>query len=223
MAEGRRERMREKIRSRGAHGLPPHEVVEFLLYPFIPRKDTSPLAKLLLKQFGGMEGLFNAKEEELLRVPGMTKMAAVTFPLYKDLLSVTVEAETMTQIKDLTTPKDAGEFCVKLLLYSSNEKVMAVYVNNLGRVLGHRTISEGNTVSAPFDVISICRGALVYDADGVIITHNHPTGNLKPSLDDVVCTEDLQKHLKEINVKLLDHIIVNKEEYLSMRKEGYIK
>lgn len=223
MAEGRRERMRDKIRSRGAHGLPPHEVVEFLLYPFIARKDTSPLAKTLLNTFGSIDHLLNATEEELLRVPGMPKLAAITFPIYKDLVSITNEEQAKSQIKDLSTPKNAGEFCAKLLSHCTNERVMAIYVNSLGKILGHKIISDGDTTSSRFDSKLICRGAILNDADGVIIAHNHPSGNLCPSQDDIDCTSEIEIVLGNMDVKLLDHVIVSKSEYLSLRQSGYLK
>ncbi|MBQ8178259.1 MAG: RadC family protein [Clostridia bacterium] len=223
MAEGRRERMREKIRARGAQGLPPHEIIEFMLYPFIPRKDTSPLAKELLKEFKSLDGILEAKEDELLRVKGMPKMAAVTFPMYKELIKVAYEENVLKKEQKIANSKDAGNFCAKLLYYSSVEKVAVVYLNNLDKILGYDIISEGSTTETHFDAKKICKGAVFYQASGIIITHNHPSGNMMPSDEDVSCTQRIQKQLEPLGIKLMDHVIVSGDRYYSMRNNGDIK
>lgn len=220
MSEGRRERMRDKIRSRGVYGLPPHEVVEFLLYPFIPRKDTSPLAKALLKQFGGLDGIFDASEEELLLVKGMTKMAAVTFPLYKDLIKVAYSEHALKKEHKIANSNDAGSFCTKLLYYSRVEKIAAIYLDSLSKVLGYEIISEGDTTGTNFDIKKICKGGVINQAAGVIITHNHPGGNMMPSDEDIITTKKIQSQLEPLGIKLMDHIIVNGDNYYSMRNGG---
>ncbi len=223
MAEGRRERMRDKIRSRGASGLPPHEVIEFMLYPFIPRKDTSPLAKALLKEFGSMDGILEAKEEELLRVSGMPKMAAVTFPMYKDLIKVAYEENVLKRERKIANSKDAGNFCSRLLYYSVVEKMAVIYINSIDKILGYDIVSEGSTTETHFDAKKICKGAIFNQASGIILTHNHPSGNMMPSDEDISCTQGIQKQLEPLGIRLIDHIIVSGERYYSMRNNGDIK
>ncbi len=223
MAEGRRERMRAKIRSRGAEGLPPHEVVEFFLYPFIPRKDTSPLAKELLKAFGSMDGILEATEEQLLEVKGMPKMAELTFPLYKDLIRVAYDENVLKREQKIANTKDAGSFCTKLLYYSSVEKVAVIYLNQLDKIIKFEIISEGSTTETPFDTKKICKGAILNQAKGIIITHNHPSGSVVPSDDDIACTLNIKKQLEPLGVKVMDHIVVSGERYYSMRSAGDIQ
>ena len=76
MAEGRRERIRKRIRQEGVDGLFPHELLEYMLYPYIPRKDTAGIARALLAEFGSLHGVFTAKESRLASVKGMTATAA---------------------------------------------------------------------------------------------------------------------------------------------------
>ncbi len=220
MAEGRRERMRSKIRSRGVDGMPPHEVVEFLLYPFLPRKDTSPLAKRLLTVFDGLDGLLNASESDLLAVEGMPQMAALTFPLYKDILKLNDEEQIKKSKKIITDPTNAADLCMRTLMHARNEQLVVFYINSVGNVISQEIISEGNSTQTKFDTTLICRNAIVNGATSILISHNHPSGNLKPSVDDLIGTKDLANLLKQVNVKLIDHIIVNKEKYYSFRREG---
>ena len=86
MAEGRRQRVREKVAKGGINILADHEKLEFLLYPYLPRRDTVPIARELLREFGSLNAVFNASTPELESIKGMPKLAALTFPQLKPLL-----------------------------------------------------------------------------------------------------------------------------------------
>ena len=216
MAEGRRERMRNKIRSRGVDGLPPHEVVEFLLYPFVPRKDTSPLAKTLLAEFGGLDRLFDASEDQLLSIPGMPKMAALTFPQYKRLISKAEMTSIKNRIKDVKDPMQLGKYCVKLLENCVNERVVAIYLDANQRIIEQKIISDGNNTSSKVDFVTISKGAILYNAKYVVITHNHPNGSLIASTDDNIITQNLKRHLEQLGVILLEHVIVSGPDFINI-------
>ena len=216
MAEGRRERMRNKIRSRGIDGLPPHEIIEFLLYPFVPRKDTSPLARTLLYEFGGLDNLLKASEEELLSIPGMPKNAALTFPLYKPLVDGANRLNSLNKQKGVKDADQIGKYCLKLLENCYNERIIAIYVNENEKILGQKVISDGTTARAKIDFNKIAKGAILLDAKGVVIAHNHPGGGLFASLDDIEVTDRLEEHLSNIGIRLLDHIIVGDKEVISI-------
>lgn len=222
MAEGRRERMRLKIRSHGVDGLPAHELVEFLLYPFIPRKDTSSLAKTLLKEFGGLDELFNATEDELSAVPGMPKMASLTFPLYKQMIE---NANILNHTNYYKGAKDScqmGLYCSKLLENCYEERVIAVYCNNNEKIIGQKVISKGNSTNSIIDFNLISKFAILYGATGVVIAHNHPGGTLVPSLEDKMVTEKLSAYLKNLKIRLLDHFIVSEKGIYSLFNSGKI-
>lgn len=216
MAEGRRERMRNKIRSRGIEGLPPHEVVEFLLYPFILRKDTSPLAKTLLAEFGGLDRLFDASEEELLSIPGMPKMAALTFPQYKRLISKAELVSTKNRIKEVKDPTQLGKYCVKLLENCVNERVIAIYLDANQRIIEQKVIADGTNSDCNVDFFAVSKGAILYHAKYVVLTHNHPNGSLVISSNDKSVTKNLGYHLETIGVELLEHVIVSGSTFINV-------
>lgn len=218
MAEGRRERMRNKIRSRGIDGMPPHELVEFLLYPFVPRKDTSPLARTLLFEFGGLDNLLNSTEEDLLSIPGMPKNAALTFPLYKPIVENANKLNISNRSKFVKDASQIGAYCRKLLENCFNERIIAIYVNENEKILGQKLISDGTTSRAIMDFNKISKGAILYDAKGVIVAHNHPGGALFPSQDDSIVTKNLEEHLRLLGIKLLDHFIVSDKDVFSIMR-----
>ena len=102
------------------------------------------------------------------------------------------------------------------------ESFKAVYMNRSNHVLGCLTISEGGPCSTAVDVKLILQGALLTNASGVILAHNHPSGNLKPSEPDKVMTEKIKKALTAMDTRLLDHLIVTRESYFSFIDDGEI-
>ena len=93
-------------------------------------------------------------------------------------------------------------------------------MNRSNHVLGCLTVSEGGPYSTAVDVKLILQGALLTNASGVILAHNHPSGNLKPSEPDKIMTERIRKALTVMEVNLLDHLIVTRESYFSFVDEG---
>lgn len=100
------------------------------------------------------------------------------------------------------------------------ESFKVIYMNRSNHVLGCLTVSEGGPCSTAVDVKLILQGALLTNASGVILVHNHPSGNLKPSEPDKIMTERIRKALTVMEVNLLDHLIVTRESYFSFVDEG---
>jgi DNA repair protein RadC len=219
MAEGRRERVKEKVRAAGLDALAPHEIIEFLLYPFIPRKDTSPLARALLEEFVSLDGILNAKEQDLQKVPGMPKSAALYFPVYSKVVGK-ARSEFMIKRHELVNIHEAEIFLIELLGLNPTEELHMLCLDSKRRIIKSKKISEGSAVNTDVNMRLIAETALKTNAAYIILGHNHPSGEIEPSNEDLVCTAAAQKLLKSLNVGLLDHIIVGKQTAYSMRLEG---
>lgn len=111
-----------------------------------------------------------------------------------------------------------AQFSDETIDYRESFKV--IYMNRSNHVLGCLTVSESGPCSTAVDVKLILQGALLTNASGVIIAHNHPSGNLKPSEPDKIMTERIRKALMVMEVNLLDHLIVTRESYFSFVDEG---
>ena len=125
----------------------------------------------------------------------------------------------------ITGAKDAYRILRKLhddntIDYTETFKVL--YLNQANHVLGYKIVSEGGITSTYSDIRTIMQGALLTNASGVILAHNHPSGNLKPSEPDKIMTEKIKKALTAMDTRLLDHLIVTRESYFSFTDEGQI-
>ena len=102
------------------------------------------------------------------------------------------------------------------------EEVKLLLLNRNNRVLGIHSLAKGGLTSCVVDIRIILSVALKCLATGIILVHNHPSGNLKPSIDDIKITEQLKDGCKLLNIELLDHLIITREDYFSFADEGML-
>ena len=134
--------------------------------------------------------------------------------------SNTVPYDKRTKVRDA---KDAYKVMLKThddctLDYIETFKVL--YLNQNNHVLGCRTISEGGLTSTQSDVRTILQGALLTNAVAIILAHNHPSGNVKPSTEDINTTAKITKAAKLLDISVLDHIIYTRENCYSFADDG---
>lgn len=134
----------------------------------------------------------------------------------------TVSYDKRTKVRDA---KDAYKVMLKThnddtLDYIETFKVL--YLNQNNHVLGCRTISEGGLASTCCDARTILQGALLTNAVAIILAHNHPSGNVKPSTEDINTTAKITKAAKLLDISVLDHIIYTRENCYSFADDGEI-
>ncbi len=220
--DGHRERMRQKIRNGGLVTFQPHEILEYLLFPFVPRKDTNEIAHALIDKFSSFSGVLNAKEEELLSVRGMTENAALFLATLPDVFRVYVEdvSRTGANRKDLAGRGVARSFlCSKLFGYNQ-EQVCVAALDAHDKLLKCEVIDRGSGDSVRLDVRKIVDLALRTGASAIIIAHNHPSGNVFPSQMDVDLTREVMNTLTGIGVTLQDHLIFSGTDCYSFEENG---
>ncbi|MFC3158146.1 DNA repair protein RadC [Chryseobacterium arachidis] len=100
------------------------------------------------------------------------------------------------------------------------ESFFSLYLNQANKVLGIKRISESGISSTLVDVRIIMQTALLCNASGIILAHNHPSGNLTPSVEDLKITRDIKEASKFLNIHLLDHCILTSENHISFAEEG---
>ena len=100
------------------------------------------------------------------------------------------------------------------------EYMYALYLNNSNDVIGYHQISIGGITGTIVDVRILLQGILLCNGSGIIIIHNHPSGNLKPSIQDKRITEKVKTACETLDIKLLDHLIITEENYYSFADNG---
>jgi len=219
--DGHRERRRRQFLEHGLDSFADHEVLELLLFYAIGRRDTNPIAHELIRHFGSLEQVFSASREELESVPGMGPCAATLITLIPAVLR-RVRLSKEGPAKIFNNVKDMGDYFVDLFFAMQHEAVYEACLDGKGKIICCRRLNEGGPASTEFSIRQAVEVALRYNAVAVVLAHNHPSGNVIPSVADCTTTRQLQEALVAIDVDLWDHIIVAGTDYSSMAKAGML-
>ena len=219
--DGHRKRRREQFIRHGLDAFADHEVLELLLFYAIGRRDTNPIAHALLDHFGSLPAVFAAPLEELEQVEGMGPHAASLVALLPAIfrrLRLSAEGQNLK----LTTTEEMGAYFLDLFFGQRSEVMYQVCLDGKGKVLCCRRLSEGGASAAECSVRRVVEIALRCNAVGVVLAHNHPSGLALPSREDYVATSQVTEALSAIGVRLVDHIIVADQDFVSMAENGSI-
>lgn len=216
--ENHRGRMLDKFQKNGLTVFSDHEVLEILLYFSIPRMDTNEIAHNLMNRFGSLHAVFEASEDELMQVKGIGARSAVLVHFMHELFcryqqDCTRDEFSMTR---LNTLERMGAYFVPQFMGLTHEVLLAAYVDNKGRILGCEIISEGTSSMVQVNTRKIIEEAFARKAAGVVLAHNHPSGDAVPSNEDIGMTKNLENVLGSIGVQLVDHLVVAGRQFISI-------
>jgi len=218
---GHRQRLRERFRKDGVAGMHDYEVLELLLTYALPRKDVKPLAKELIRVFGSFAAVFDASLEELEKIKNVGPISATLLGLIKEICSMYL-AEKMKNKDILSSPQAVLNFARVKLAGLPREAFLVIFLNNKNRVILCKIIQEGTIDQAIIYPRRLIEEALACHATGVILVHNHPSGEPEPSPEDKQLTRSLLEAARTIDLRILDHIIVGREGYCSFLEKGLL-
>ena len=217
--KGHRQRMRAKFLAHGLEGFPQHEALELLLYYTNSQKNTNELAHRLLKKFGSLAGIFDADFKSLTAVEGVGEQTAVLLmlqaPMWRMYMADKYQAIKNRQI----TPTNAGEYITTLFYGYTKEIFYLLSLDNECRLISADIVARGTVNNVAVYSREIVKQALENNAAFAIMAHNHPNGVLVPSQQDLKTTKVIESALHFINVKLIDHIIVANNRFISLAKD----
>lgn len=216
-----RKRLRERFRKSGADGMHDYELLELLLTFSIPRRDVKPVAKKLISEFGGLSGVLDADQKKLEGLSGVGSMSAALIRLVKEIYN-TYLAENMKRGDVLSSPETVLKFVRVRLSGMTNEAFMVIYMNVKNEVIDYSILHEGTVDNVAVYPRRIIESALSRNASGVILVHNHPSGNPAPSREDKSLTRDIADAAITLDIRVLDHIIVGKDGYFSFMENDLI-
>ena len=220
--DGHRDRLRSRFLEHGTDAMEDHALLELLLFYACPRIDTNPLAHRLLDHFGGLPQIMDASAEELQQVPGIGKNTAALLKLIPQLSRRTEIRRCGTE-DILNTTEKAGRY---LIPYFSTERDEVVYMLCLDakcKVISCRLLFRGSVNSAVVNIRSAVENALLSKATSVILAHNHTSGLAIPSQEDGITTRKLYDALAAVDVKLVDHIVVADDDFVSLADSGFFR
>ena len=218
---GHRARLRQRLVDGGPEALLDHELVEYLLGLAILRRDTKPLAKKLIQDFGSFGALMSADAEAIARIGGLGEGAVAALKV--------VQASALRMLKQEVKDRPVLGSWQALLDYlradmahEAIERVRVLFLNAKNVLIRDEPMWEGSVDESAVYIREIMRRALDYHATAIIIVHNHPSGDPSPSQQDIRLTRDLAEAGRHLRVTLHDHVIIGANGYSSLRAMGVI-
>jgi DNA repair protein RadC len=221
--KGHRAHLRERFRKTGLAGFADHEVLELLLTLCIPRHDVKPQAKLLLKHFGSIRNVFDAPLEEMVTFSGIGETTATGIKILKELATLYLK-ECVKKGPLLNNNQELLNFWIARLGGLKHEVFEAAYLDKNYRLLpeGIERIEEGTVDRAAVYPRKVITAALKRSAVNIVLAHNHPSGDHRPSPFDFQITQTLKYVCDILGIRILDHIIVTDQYTYSFRQSGFL-
>ena len=209
--EGHRERIREAYRKQGMNGMADHVVLEMLLTYAIPRKDVNELAHRLLNTFGSLTGVLEADPLRLSDIDGVGERTALFLHSLYDLhRRLTLESASANTATRLETPEAACRYAIALGMGDQYETLRIICLDANMAVLHTEALQVGTLSHVSFEPRRVIETALMHKARCLILTHNHPSGILIPSADDIETAKMIEQIGSRLEIDVRDQLILTK-------------
>ena len=219
--KGHRERLRHRLLHSGGEALLDHEVIEYLLMLTIPRRDTKPLAKRLIREFGSLAALLTTDGLSLKKADGIGSASTGALKIVHTA-GLRLLSEPLREQPILSSWQALLDYLRADMAHLVNERVRILHLDSKNRLIRDELASEGSIDQAAIYTREVIKRALELGSAAVILVHNHPSGDSTPSRQDIAVTRDILEAGKYLGIAVHDHIIIGKNGHTSFRSKGLI-
>ncbi len=214
------DRPREKYAKNGAISLSDAELNPILLRTGNESESAVELAKHLLSSSDNSLNTLSEKTlQELSEIKGIGQVKAITL-LTAFEIGRRIRTEKVELKPHIQNSLDVVNLMQAKIAYLNHEEFWVIYLNNANTILKTVQISKGGITSTEVDTRIVMQEAVILKATQIILCHNHPSGSVKPSKADIALTEKINKISRIMDIILVDHIIIHRENYYSFAEEG---
>lgn len=208
---GHRQRVKANVCKNGFSQLEDHRLLELILFYSIPQADTNGLAHKLLDEFGSLKNIFNESVDRLRMVSGVGESTAIMLSAMGEVYRRNQKTGADRR-RTYKTHEDYCNLAISYLAGESKEVAFAFYFDSADRLKRAVELSSGDETSVQIDAKKVYQNAVLLDAAGVVLAHNHPGRSNEPSLSDLDTTRSISVMLRKLGVRLYDHIILDGED-----------
>jgi DNA repair protein RadC len=217
------ERPREKLYSRGSDALSNAELLAILLRSGTAKQSALDIARQLLMEYKGLLQLGTMSTAALSKHYGVGPAKAATLSAAFQLGARFHESLQYNETPVITGPESAANAYGERLRLLSKETCKVILLNRAHRAFRDINISVGSISASIVHPREVFKPAIDHLASAILLMHNHPSGELKPSRQDIEITSSIRKAGEILDIPLLDHIIIGHSGYLSLREQGYME
>lgn len=213
---------REKLLTKGVHTLSNAELIAILIGSGSMDLSAVDLSKYILCECqNNLNMLASLELNDLLKFKGIGKAKALSIIAAFELGKRKRETEVINK-HSLKSSKDIFEVMQTTLSHLTTEEFWAIYLNNNLNLIDKKLIGKGGISETSVDARIIFNHAIQLKATRIILCHNHPSGNMEPSREDLIITEKLCHGAATLSLKIIDHIIIYQEKFYSFADQGFI-
>lgn len=216
------DRPREKLLGKGASGLTDTELLAILINSGTKNRSAVDLARELLAVVNNnLNSLGKLSVSDIRKIRGIGNARAVTIAASMELgrRRKLAEAQELTQIR---SSHEVAEIFQPLLSDLPHEEFWILFLNRSNKVINRMKLSQGGISGTVTDVRIVMKQAIECLASGIIVCHNHPSGNLTPSESDTRITQKIKEAGNLMDIQLLDHLIISDKDYYSFADNGML-
>lgn len=208
---GHRQRLRARFLEMGVDSLTDSDVLELLLTLGTPRKDCKQPARDALKKFGSLQKVLEANPDELIEVKGIGPVNSFAVSFVQAVAGRYLK-ERIKDRKYLNSSADVAQYLTHTMRRLKKEVLNVIFLDASHGIIDSEIVAEGTLTTNTIYPRELVKKALENHAAAIIIAHNHPSGNLTPSSDDIKLTRHLFLACSMVNINLLDHMIIGSGE-----------
>jgi DNA repair protein RadC len=218
---GHRKRLRERFMNGGSNALPDYELLELVLFQAHPRLDVKPLAKQLITHFGSFADVISATPQRLSEVKGVGPTVIASLKVINEAAIRLAGA----RIKDkpiLASWTALIDYCQASMAFGDKEQFRVLFLDKKNRLIADEVLQEGTVDHTPVYPREVAKRALEVGATAIILVHNHPSGDPRPSKSDIDMTKTIVKAGETLGIMVHDHIIICRGDYSSFKTMGLL-
>jgi DNA repair protein RadC len=215
------ERPRERLQKFGPEALSAQELLALVIGRGIPKKSVMSIAQELLIKFGNIKAIGQATIEELSEIKGIGLAKAAQIKACFELgKREDLEPELINF--DIKNPEAVVKAVRASIKDKAKEHFKLILLNPRNKIIGISTVSVGTLNASLVHPREVFKDAIVHSAASVVLAHNHPSGDPEPSEDDLKITKKLVDSGKILGIEVLDHIVIGKNNFCSLKERGLI-
>lgn len=216
------ERPVEKLLISGPESLNNAELLAIILRTGTKEENIITLSNRIISELDGLEGLLDAGIEEITKIKGIKHKKASQILAVGELVRRISKVVLLKERDKISSPNDIAKILMKDMVFLKQEVLKLVMLDTKNNIIGLKDVFVGSLNTSIVHPREIFKEALKRSSSSIIVCHNHPSGDPTPSKEDIDITIRLKECGRIIGIDLLDHLIIGKNQYVSLKEKGII-
>jgi len=213
-------RPREKAKVKGVQNLTDQELLALILRCGTKGTSVLELSSNIINKYHNFYNLVNCEYKDLMKINGVKEAKAIEILSVMELTK-RIQKSKLDIVEVINSPDDIYNNFYIFLKEEKQENFIVVFLDIKSHIINYETLFVGGSNFSLIDVNLILKKSICYGACKIICLHNHPSGDPTPSNQDIMITKKINTAAQLLEIKLLDHIIIGKDKYISLKKDGF--